>query len=163
MSTTVIQRCSRVMDSQDNAVMTAGHNTDMHYTHQHVFPCTRSFRKKHLRNEKLLNQGTGKKVTLKIRFSFLISLLLMYVRESGGREKGPCERQQGLEGDLQESICSSHYVVSGPELGSPGLSSKSFSLAERSHQTNYIRKFCIKYTILEKPVSCTQEFELLQL
>lgn len=54
---------------------------------------------------------------------------------------------RGVGGDLQESICSSHYAASGPELGSPGLSSKSFSLAERSYKINYIRKFCIKYTI----------------
>lgn len=79
-------------------------------------------------------------------------LFLMCAREGGKgwREKGPCEQLQGSEGDLQESICSSHYEVSGPELGSPGLSSKSFSLAERSHQINYIGKFYIKYITLEK-------------
>lgn len=71
------------------------------------------------------------------------------MREERGEErKGPSERPQRSEGDLQESILT---VVSGPELGSPGLSSKNFSLAEISHQINYIRKFYIKYTRLEKP------------
>lgn len=78
-------------------------------------------------------------------------LLLMCAEGGKGwREKGPCEWLQGSEGDLQESICSSYCEVSGPEPGSPGLSSKSFSLAERSHQINYIGKFYIKYITLEK-------------
>lgn len=81
-----------------------------HIIYTNMLSHVQSFRKKHLRNEKLLNQGTGKKVTLIIRFSFSMLLLLMCAREGaeGRRQEGPCERLQGSEGDLQESICSSH-------------------------------------------------------